>query len=132
MDSAKTDSSASNRVPAAPLNYAEDCGNEAWNDVTPTAKWKAYAIDAQEVHLPYLCDMAMHVGGFIFYAHTLVVASGAGAMSQRSIGAVIFGGLLVATVLSLFVVPAFFVLMKKLEANWFPASHEQQEPLPQP
>ena len=62
----------------------------------------------------------------------LVVASGAGAMSQRSIGAVIFGGLLVATVLSLFVVPAFFVLMKKLEANWFPASHEQQDALPQP
>ena len=45
---------------------------------------------------------------------------------------VIFGGLLVATVLSLFVVPAFYVLMKKLETNWFPASHEQQEPLPQP
>jgi HAE1 family hydrophobic/amphiphilic exporter-1 len=35
---------------------------------------------------------------------------------------VIFGGLLVATVLSLFVVPSFYVLMKQLEASWFPAS----------
>ncbi len=61
----------------------------------------------------------------------LVVASGAGAMSQRSIGSVIFGGLLVATVMSLFVVPSFYVLMKKLEANWFPASHESPQPLPE-
>jgi HAE1 family hydrophobic/amphiphilic exporter-1 len=54
----------------------------------------------------------------------LLVASGAGALSQRSLGAVIFGGLLVATVLSLFVVPSFYVLMKQLEAAWFPASGE--------
>ena len=77
---------------------------------------------------PILMTAAAALSGFF----PLVVASGAGALSQRSIGAVIFGGLLVATVLSLFVVPAFYVLMKKLEANWFPASHEQQEPLPQP
>ena len=43
-------------------------------------------------------------------------------MSQRSIGSVIFGGLLVAMAMSLFVVPAFYVLMKRLEASWFPAS----------
>jgi HAE1 family hydrophobic/amphiphilic exporter-1 len=42
---------------------------------------------------------------------------------------VIFGGLLVATVLSLFVVPSFYVFMKQLEAQWFPASAEP-EPLP--
>ena len=77
---------------------------------------------------PILMTAAAALSGFF----PLVVASGAGALSQRSIGAVIFGGLLVATVLSLFVVPAFYVLMKKLEANWFPASHEQQDPLPQP
>ena len=83
---------------------------------------------AQSRLRPILMTAAAALSGFF----PLVVASGAGALSQRSIGAVIFGGLLVATVLSLFVVPAFFVLMKKLEANWFPASHEQQEPLPQP
>jgi len=82
---------------------------------------------AQSRLRPILMTAAAALSGFF----PLVVASGAGAMSQRSIGAVIFGGLLVATVLSLFVVPAFYVLMKKLEANWFPASHEDQEPLPQ-
>ena len=83
---------------------------------------------AQSRLRPILMTAGAALSGFF----PLVVASGAGAMSQRSIGAVIFGGLLVATVLSLFVVPAFYVLMKKLEANWFPASHEQQDPLPQP
>jgi HAE1 family hydrophobic/amphiphilic exporter-1 len=39
---------------------------------------------------------------------------------------VIFGGLLVATVLSLFVVPSFYVLMKQLEASWFPVSGEKE------
>jgi HAE1 family hydrophobic/amphiphilic exporter-1 len=43
----------------------------------------------------------------------LVLASGAGARSQTSLGTVVFGGLLVATVLSLFVVPVFYVVMKQ-------------------
>jgi HAE1 family hydrophobic/amphiphilic exporter-1 len=61
----------------------------------------------------------------------LVVATGAGALSQRSVGSVIFGGLLVASVLSLFVVPAFYVLMKNLESSWYPASNEALELLPE-
>jgi HAE1 family hydrophobic/amphiphilic exporter-1 len=44
----------------------------------------------------------------------LVLASGAGARSQTSLGTVVFGGLLAATLLSLFVVPVFYVVMK----NW--------------
>ena len=44
----------------------------------------------------------------------LVFASGAGARSQTSLGAVVFGGLLIATVLSLFVVPVFYVVLKSL------------------
>jgi len=43
----------------------------------------------------------------------LVLASGAGARSQASLGTVVFGGLLVATVLSLLVVPVFYVVMKQ-------------------
>jgi HAE1 family hydrophobic/amphiphilic exporter-1 len=43
----------------------------------------------------------------------LVLASGAGARSQTSLGTVVFGGLLVATLLSLFVVPVFYVVMKR-------------------
>jgi len=71
---------------------------------------------------PILMTASAALSGFF----PLVIASGAGALSQRSLGAVIFGGLLVATVLSLFVVPAFYVLMKNLEAAWFPASQQLQ------
>jgi multidrug efflux pump subunit AcrB len=46
-----------------------------------------------------------------------VVATTAGANSQQSLGTVIFGGLLVATVLSLGVVPPFYVAIKNLEAR---------------
>ena len=77
------------------------------------------ALDAATSRLrPILMTACAALSGFF----PLVVASGAGAMSQRSIGSVIFGGLLVATVMSLFVVPAFYVLMKRLEERWFPAS----------
>jgi HAE1 family hydrophobic/amphiphilic exporter-1 len=74
---------------------------------------------------PILMTAMAALAGFF----PLMVATGAGALSQRSLGAVIFGGLLVATVLSLFVVPSFYVLMKQLEASWFPAS-AKTEPLP--
>jgi HAE1 family hydrophobic/amphiphilic exporter-1 len=67
---------------------------------------------------PILMTAMAALAGFF----PLMVASGAGALSQRSLGAVIFGGLLVATVLSLFVVPSLYVLMKQLEASWFPTS----------
>ncbi len=73
---------------------------------------------------PILMTAMAALAGFF----PLLVASGAGALSQRSLGAVIFGGLLMATGLSLFVVPSFYVLMKHLEEAWFPAS-QQTEPL---
>jgi len=75
---------------------------------------------------PILMTASAALAGFF----PLVVASGASALAQRSIGSVIFGGLLVATVLSLFVVPSFYVLMKNLEASWFPASNTE-DPLPE-
>jgi multidrug efflux pump subunit AcrB len=59
----------------------------------------------------------------------LVVATTAGANSQQSLGTVIFGGLLVATVLSLGVVPPFYVVVKALEARWFGDSETEPEDL---
>jgi HAE1 family hydrophobic/amphiphilic exporter-1 len=73
---------------------------------------------------PILMTALAALAGFF----PLVIATGAGALSQRSLGAVIFGGLLVATGLSLFVVPAMYVVMKNLEAAWFPDS-QQSEPV---
>ena len=59
---------------------------------------------------PILMTAIAALAGFF----PLVVASGAGANSQQSLGTVIFGGLLVATVLSLGVVPPVYVFVKTL------------------
>jgi hydrophobic/amphiphilic exporter-1 (mainly G- bacteria), HAE1 family len=44
----------------------------------------------------------------------LVVAEGAGSGSRRSLGTAVFGGMLVATFLSLFVVPILYIVIKTL------------------
>ncbi|ERN42551.1 hydrophobe/Amphiphile Efflux-1 (HAE1) Family [Rubidibacter lacunae KORDI 51-2] len=46
----------------------------------------------------------------------LLIASGAGAASRWAIGYALFGGLAVATVLSLLLVPVLYVVIKKIEA----------------
>ena len=70
------------------------------------------AIAAAESRMrPILMTAIASLAGFL----PLVVATTAGANSQQSLGTVIFGGLLVATVLSLGVVPPFYVAIKHLE-----------------
>ncbi|MBV9388413.1 MAG: efflux RND transporter permease subunit, partial [Chroococcidiopsidaceae cyanobacterium CP_BM_ER_R8_30] len=49
----------------------------------------------------------------------LVVASGAGANARHSLGTAVFGGLFVATFLSLLVVPVLYVIIKNLEEQFF-------------
>ena len=71
---------------------------------------------------PILMTAIAALAGFL----PLVVANGAGAQSQQSLGTVIFGGLVVATVLSLGVVPPFYVVIKGLEAQWF-GQNQQDE-----
>ena len=74
------------------------------------------AIAAAESRLrPILMTAIASLAGFL----PLVVASTAGANSQQSLGTVIFGGVLVATLLSLGVVPPFYVAIKHLEGRWF-------------
>ncbi|MEG3437330.1 efflux RND transporter permease subunit [Pannus brasiliensis CCIBt3594] len=46
----------------------------------------------------------------------LVIASGAGAMSRWSLGTALLGGYLLSTVLSLFLVPVLYVIIKQFEA----------------
>jgi len=75
------------------------------------------AISAAESRMrPILMTAIASLAGFL----PLVVATTAGANSQQSLGTVIFGGLLVATVLSLGVVPPFYVVIKNFEARWLP------------
>ncbi|MCP9935345.1 efflux RND transporter permease subunit [Cyanobium sp. Candia 9D4] len=84
------------------------------------------AIASAESRLrPILMTAIAALAGFL----PLVVATTAGANSQQSLGTVIFGGLLVATVLSLGVVPPFYVVVKALEARWFGESDPEEADL---
>jgi multidrug efflux pump subunit AcrB len=60
---------------------------------------------------PILLTAISSLAGFL----PLLLASGASASSRISIGTVVFSGLLVATVLSLFVVPGVYRLIKEWE-----------------
>lgn len=71
---------------------------------------RAAADSARSRFRPILMTAISSLFGFL----PLVLASGAGARGQASLGTVVFGGLAVATVLSLFVVPVFYVVMKQL------------------
>lgn len=60
----------------------------------------------------------------IFGVMPLAFASGAGAASRVSIGMSVMGGMLVSTILSLYVVPVFYVMAKGLQLSLFPKSAE--------
>ena len=84
---------------------------------------------------PILMTSISSLTGFL----PLMLATGAGAQSQASLGLVVFGGLLVATFLSTLVVPVFFVVMKSLlgQADAKPPEGEDGgsadvQPTPQP
>jgi hydrophobic/amphiphilic exporter-1 (mainly G- bacteria), HAE1 family len=51
---------------------------------------------------------------FIFGVSPLIFASGAGAVARQTIGWTVFGGMLAATFLGIFIVPVLFVLIIKL------------------
>ncbi len=49
---------------------------------------------------------------FILGVVPLVIAAGAGAASRRSLGTAVFGGMLVATILGVFLIPAFYSMVQ--------------------
>lgn len=67
---------------------------------------------AREAAALRLRPILMTALAFIFGVLPLVTASGAGAASRHSIGTTVLGGMLVATVLSLLVVPVFYVVIE--------------------
>ena len=56
---------------------------------------------------------------FILGIVPLIYATGAGAASRRALGTAVFGGMIAGTVLSVFFVPVFYVLMQRMaEFQW--------------
>ncbi|BDM79784.1 efflux RND transporter permease subunit [Acaryochloris marina] len=63
------------------------------------------------------------LAGFI----PLVIASGAGAVSRWSLGTAVFGGMLVATILSLIFVPILYIVIKNLEEDFLKGGRTNQK-----
>ena len=81
----------------------------------------------EAVHLRFR-PIIMTSLAFILGVLPLVIASGAGSASQRAIGTGVMGGMISATVLAVFLVPVFFVVVRKVfkgsERQRRYASHE--------
>ena len=67
----------------------------------------------EAVHLRFR-PIIMTSLAFILGVLPLVLASGAGSASQRAIGTGVMGGMITATVLAVFLVPVFFVVVRSL------------------
>jgi len=67
----------------------------------------------EAVHLRFR-PIIMTSLAFILGVLPLVIASGAGSASQRAIGTGVMGGMITATVLAVFLVPIFFVVVRKI------------------
>ena len=68
---------------------------------------------------------------FVFGVLPLAVASGAGAGGQNAIGRAVVGGMLSATILGIFLVPMFFVVVRRLfghDTQGQPAANRDVEP----
>jgi HAE1 family hydrophobic/amphiphilic exporter-1 len=50
---------------------------------------------------------------FVFGVVPLVIATGAGSAARRALGTAVFGGMLVATILGVFLIPVFYVVIQK-------------------
>ena len=55
---------------------------------------------------------------FVFGVVPLVIATGAGASGRRALGTAVFGGMLVATILGIFLIPVSYVVIQRLN-DWF-------------
>ncbi len=80
------------------------------------------AVKAGEERLrPILMTSFAALLGFL----PLVLSEGAGASSRWSLGTALFGGLLLATFLSLFLVPILYILVKSLAQSVFKTLHKK-------
>jgi hydrophobe/amphiphile efflux-1 (HAE1) family protein len=69
---------------------------------------------AMQAAMIRLRPILMTAFAFILGVFPLVIASGAGAQSRHSLGTSVFGGMILSTMLSLIVVPVFYVVIENL------------------
>jgi multidrug efflux pump len=62
---------------------------------------------------------------FIFGVLPLALATGAGANSRVAIGTAVIGGMLTATILAIFYIPLFFVIVRRGARDALKAMHER-------
>ena len=65
---------------------------------------------------------------FVFGVLPLALATGAGSGGQNAIGRGVVGGMLSATVLAIFFVPVFFIVVKRLFRQQAPAPSRRRSP----
>jgi multidrug efflux pump subunit AcrB len=65
---------------------------------------------------------------FILGVLPLVIASGAGGASRRALGTTVFGGMLAATLLAIFIVPVLYVVIQTFSERRRPALGQQPSP----
>ena len=68
---------------------------------------------ATAAHLRFR-PLLMTTVSFVLGVTPLVIASGAGASSRRSLGTAVFGGMLAATIIGVFLIPVLYVVIQSL------------------
>ncbi|MBE9115132.1 efflux RND transporter permease subunit [Lusitaniella coriacea LEGE 07157] len=82
------------------------------------------ALEAGEARFrPILMTAISSLVGFF----PLVIARGAGSASRWSLGTAVFGGLFIATILSLFLVPILYMVIKNLERRFLQPNQGKQK-----
>jgi HAE1 family hydrophobic/amphiphilic exporter-1 len=76
------------------------------------------AVEAARIRLRPILMTSL---AFILGVLPLVTASGAGRAGRQSVGTTVFGGMLLATALNLFFIPALYVMLKTLTEKRQPA-----------
>ena len=65
---------------------------------------------------------------FIFGVLPLAISTGAGANSRVAIGTAVIGGMLTATILAIFYIPLFFVMVRRGARGILQKLHHEQKP----
>jgi hydrophobic/amphiphilic exporter-1 (mainly G- bacteria), HAE1 family len=76
------------------------------------------AIEAARIRLRPILMTSL---AFILGVLPLVLATGAGRISRRSVGTTVFGGMIASTFLNLIFIPVLYVLIKSLQTRWIKA-----------